>query len=251
MNIEFRSLQSGTLLRGRLEGIEPHSGGPLVIFLTGDSRNGTNGMSWKIFPEVMKKAGLGSFLFDFEGLGNSEGDRKNLTLSRAVDNFKSAFDYLLRNGWRGKNLFALGTSLGGTVLLNSTNETNQLAAIGLRSPASFLPDAYYNEISLEEFRQWQTKGYSASNGYNYNVFENALTFNSFRSARRITTPTLITHGDKDAIVPFQHSLYLYTCLGGEKKIELFEGAEHSYSGDIWYQNADSFVDWFLQHKQPN
>lgn len=243
-DVDFFSQNTKNLLRGRYEWIEEINEKPIVIFLTGDSPKGASGISWKIFPELLNNAGFGSFLFDFEGLGQSEGQRKDLTLSRAIDNFQSALTFLLNNGWERKNLFALGTSLGGTVLINSVNETNMLTAIGLRSPASFLPDAYFNEISRETFEQWRVEGYSEANGYDYKVVEDALTYNSFFNARNIGVPTLITHGENDEIVPYQHSLYLHSCLRCEKELILFENVGHSYSGDDWYRNANKFIDWF-------
>jgi hypothetical protein len=67
---------------------------PLVIMLTGDGPKGTKSLSWANLPPRLASRGIASFLFDFEGLGISDGVRARLTLTKGIQNFLAAFTLL-------------------------------------------------------------------------------------------------------------------------------------------------------------
>ena len=50
------------------------SGFPLVILATGDGPNGSKGQTWRQLVPMLNDRGIGTFLFDFAGLGHSPGD---------------------------------------------------------------------------------------------------------------------------------------------------------------------------------
>jgi len=247
-HIEFKSLRTGTLLRGRF--IKADTGdrlSPIVIMLTGDGRKGSKSLSWVNMPPKLQRVGISTFIFDFEGLGYSDGDRENLSLSVGIDNFRSAYEFLKREEWiDSRRVGAFASSFGAAVLLLVPEIANELKAIGLKSPASFIADAYYNEIGEERFDVWRREGYLEDNGYNFEIFIDALKHNVYASAARIRTPCLITQGDTDEIIPLRHTVYLYECLSSEEKyLEIFRGVGHGYSeGDAWERMARLFVDWF-------
>ncbi|MBU2555052.1 MAG: lysophospholipase, partial [Bacteroidetes bacterium] len=121
-----------------------------------------------------------------------------------------------------------------------------LKAIGLKSPAAFIADAYYNEIGETKFDLWRSSGFLENNGYNFEIFIDALSHNAYASALRIKTPCFITQGNSDEVIPWQQTKYLYECLGADDKhLEVFEGVSHGYSeGDAWGRMAKMFVNWF-------
>lgn len=247
-NVEFKSNTTGTLLRGRFIKAETdYSKSPLVIMLTGDGPKGSKSLSWVNMPPKLQEVGIASFLFDFEGLGYSEGVRKTLSLSAGIDNFRSAFEFAKQQDWIDQNrIGAFASSFGATVLLLTPDVANELEAIGFKSPAAFIADAYLNEIGEDKFDTWRKDRYLEDNGYDFSVFIDALAHNPYASALQISTPCFITQGDKDEIIPVRHTKYLYECLrGDDKHLEIFEGASHSYSeGDAWERMANMFVDWF-------
>ncbi len=249
--IQFKSRKSGTLLRGRfIETSTQIAKKPLVIMLTGDGPKGSKSLSWVNMPPILEKIGISSFLFDFEGLGYSEGNRRTLSLSVAIDNFSSAFDVVKKEKWVDKRrIGAFASSFGATVLLLVPKVANQLKAIGLKSPATFIADAYYKEIGSKLFDRWRKEGYIDDNGYDFNIFLDALRYNPYKKAMSIRTPCLITQGDSDEIIDLQHSIYLYECLNSvNKRIEIFKGASHGYSeGNSWDRMAAMFVDWFSEN----
>jgi dipeptidyl aminopeptidase/acylaminoacyl peptidase len=250
MNIqefEFPSDKSEVTLRARL--IAPDISKPpypTVVMLTGDGPKGTKSLSWTNIPPLLSSKGIASFLFDFEGLGYSDGDRQELTITRGVSNFRTAFRFLSEKRWVDMGrIGALASSFGATVLLLLPDLANRFRALGLKSPAAFLPDAYLAEIGFELFDKWAAAGYLEKNGYKFDVFMDALEQNAYATAKLITKPCLITHGRNDEIVPLVQSIYLQKCLAGSTRLEIFEGVGHGYSeGDAWSRMAGMFTEWF-------
>ena len=62
---------------------------PLVIMLTGDGFSGSKSLSWTKIPPLLSEKRIASLTFDFSGLGDSEGSRKELTLEKGIDDFKA------------------------------------------------------------------------------------------------------------------------------------------------------------------
>ena len=247
--ITFSSLQSRVVLRGRLilpSAFKPPF--PTVIMLTGDGPKGTKSLTWSNIPPLLSSHGIASFLFDFEGLGFSDGDRRILTVTRGIDNFTSAMAFLRSQPVvDSTRLGALASSFGAVVLISSPEQANTLRAIGLKSPASFLPDAYLSEVGFELYDRWLDQGYLQENGYFFDVLQDALRYDVYASARNISAPCLITHGTADKIVPVIHSKYLMRSLAGTNALHLFNDVGHGYSeGDSWVRMATLFANWFAE-----
>ncbi|MEZ8797276.1 alpha/beta hydrolase family protein [Vibrio cyclitrophicus 1F53] len=251
--INFISRTTGTRLRGRfIQGNTQGGKSPLVVMLTGDGPKGSKSLSWTNIPPMLAEFGISSFLFDFEGLGYSDGSREDLTVSKGIDNFRSAWEEILREeSIDTDNISFFASSFGATVLLLCPDIANKAKSIGLKSPAAFLPDAYFKELGSERFDEWRDSGYHKYNGYNFSIFLDALQHNAFSSAKDITVPCLITQGGADEVVPVQQTTYLYEILSSkDKALVMFEGAGHGYSeGDAWNEMAVKFVSWFYKNMQ--
>ena len=247
IDCNFMSETSNNLLRGRFLTPQEYQGClPIVIMLTGDGPKGTKSLSWTNLPPRLGNYGIASFLFDFEGLGFSNGERSKLTVTKAMDNFKTAFDIVLAQDYIDKNRIGIfASSFGGTVSLLLPEIINRVKLLGLKSPASFLADAYINECGTSELDKWLKEGYSETLEYDIEVLHDALKHNPFLSAPQIRTKTLISHGDADTIVPIRQSKLLHSILTCEKQLEVFEHVSHNYSEeDAWEKMADLFVTWF-------
>ena len=247
-DMEFKSIKTGTLIRGRfIKSDFQDKLSPIIVMLTGDGKKGSKSLSWVNMPPMLQKVGISSFIFDFEGLGYSNGERKNLSLSIGIDNFKSAYEIVKQQDWVDNDrIGAFASSFGATVLLLVPEIANELKVLGLKSPAAFIADAYYNEIGKIKFDEWRSKYFLEDNGYNFDIFIDALRYNVYVSALKINTPCFITQGNNDEIIPPQHTKYLYECLRSkDKHLEIFEGVGHGYSeGDAWDRMSNMFVEWF-------
>lgn len=224
---------------------------PLVIMLTGDGPKGANSLSWVNLPPRLKEHGISSLLFDFSGLGNSDGKRKVLTLTKGIGDFKIIFDALNEFDWIDRdNIGIMASSFGANVALLCPDIMNQTKAIGLKSPSCFLPDAYLNEISVEDYKEWVRTGFCEENGYNISVLFDSFKYNTYNEVKKIKTQCLITHGSNDEIVPTSQSFYLKELWGGKVELEIFEDGNHGYStndGKDWEKMANIFETFFNQH----
>lgn len=224
----------------------------IIIMLTGDGPKGSNSLSWTNIPPRLLEFGISSLLFDFSGLGNSDGERKYLTLSKGIEDFKSIFQELKSYDWVDfENLGIMASSYGASVALMCPNIMNQAKVIGFKSPCAFLPDAYLNEISRKIFEDWISTGFCQENGYDVSVFYDSFNYNIYSEAKKIKTKCFITHGSSDEIVPFNQSLYLKQILGGSTELCVFENGDHGYSGDNWEKMAKIFIDFFSQNLKNN
>lgn len=239
---------SGEILRARFicpDEIQNNSA--VLIMLTGDGPKGSNSMSWVNMPPRLLKHGISSLLFDFSGLGNSDGERKSLTLTKGITDFKNIYHELNQFSWIDKNnIGIMGSSFGACVALMCPEIMNKCKAIGFKSPCCFLPDAYLNEISMDNFNEWVKTGFCKENGYDISVFFDPFNYNVYNEAKKIKTRCLITHGNTDEIVPFTQSLYLKEFLGGEVELKVFDKGDHGYSGENWEKMANIFESFFKQ-----
>lgn len=223
-----------------------------VLILTGDSPKGTNGMSFRNFTALFLNRGISVVSFDFQGLGDSDGERKTLTLTKAINDFYEMTDFIVNlYDIPYSNMGIFATSFGASVALCSSRLVNKACCLGLRSPAPFLAEAYINELSETEFNLWRTNQYSEVNGYNYEVLLDSLKYNIFQEAQKIDISTLIIHGEKDEIIPLSHSFMLFDIMTCKKEFAQIPNASHNYasldgSNSIWDSMAVIFTDWFAK-----
>lgn len=242
---------NGDILRARFICPDEIKGkSALVIMLTGDGPKGSNSLSWVNLPPRLEKHGISTLLFDFAGLGNSDGERKNLTLSKGINDFKIIFEGLKKFDWIDhENIGIMASSFGANVALLCPELINSTKAIGLKSPCCFLPDAYLNEISIDDYDEWVNVGFCKENGYDISVLYDPFNYHTYDEVKKIKTQCLITHGSKDEIVPLSQTLYLKYFWGGEVKLEIFENGDHGYSkneGKDWEKMANIFEVFFKQ-----
>jgi pimeloyl-ACP methyl ester carboxylesterase len=244
-DVRFEARSASGFLCGRYNLLGADALRPVVMMLTGDGPKGSKSASWTNLPPMLAAVGIRSFLFDFEGLGFSDGERRNLTLTRGIENLEAAFKCLKTEvAPIDISLGAIASSYGAAALLRTPSIANQFKGIALKSPAPFLAEAYYNEIGGAEFRSWAQLGYSTANGYDFGVLQDCLSHNVWQSTREITSPVLITHGTSDEIVPYAQSEILAACLAGETELDTFEGVGHGYSEPgAWDRMARKIVAW--------
>lgn len=220
---------------------------PTVLILTGDSPKGFSGASCqKLIPEFLNK-NYGVVVFDFHGLGKSDGERKNLTLTRGMEDFK----YVLDKFWTLNNInfsktAIFATSFGATVALANSKLLNDFSVVILRSPCTFLPDAYMNEIGIEHYDDWSKNDYCELNGYKFDVIMDALNYNIYSEAKVLKVPCRIVYGECDEVVPLLQTKLLYSVLNTNKRISCINEANHGYSVGTTFEDMLRVILEWLQ-----
>jgi pimeloyl-ACP methyl ester carboxylesterase len=244
-SIEF--IDKETTLRGKF--FEPDVTGeyPLVILATGDGSSGSNGLTWTNITSMLAKAGIGSFLFDFAGLGNSNGERRSLTLPIGISNFSAVMKQVHNHkGHDPERIGVIGASFGGNIALLVAADYPEIKAVGLKSPCCYLPEAFLCEYGEKEMARWAELGYTEEAGFNYIAVEEALRISTYAAAEKIQVPVLIIHGTADSAVPIRQSRDLLRLLKNGRLIPI-EGADHWYAnGDEWEQMANNLVDFMAK-----
>ena len=201
----------------------------VVVMATGDGRKGTQSSSWKPLTDAVLASGASVFLFDFQGLGLSDGVQADLTISTGVDNLRDTTSALRSLDWvNPARIGGLGSSFGACAMLILQGQESPFRALGLKSPASFLPEAYENEHGEEGMRTWASGGKSQITGYDYRAYWDSFAHNVYGLARNISCPTMIVHGAADTVVPVVQSRRLARALRNCVALNVLEGVNHDY-----------------------
>jgi pimeloyl-ACP methyl ester carboxylesterase len=218
------------------------SGYPLVVLATGDGPNGSNGQTWTQLVPMLTSQGIGTFLFDFAGLGHSPGDYATLTLTRGCRDFRAAMDFVLSRGpYDLSRIGVVGSSFGGNVALLEASRYPQIKAIALKSASTFLPEGYQIELGPDKMAEWGSSGFLKEVGHTYDIVVDSLFHNTYEAASRISAPVRIVHGTSDTSVPIRHARDLLKVLRHGSILEI-DGADHWYAeGNQWRTMADDIV----------
>ena len=117
---------------------------PLLLMLHGASSQAGNGRV--LFDELQRKMadiGYASFSYDTRGVGQSQGEYEDSTLTNRYQDAYNAVEFLMENGYaQDGNIVILGLSMAGHVVATMTdyNPLNYKAVI-LVNPAAYGADA--------------------------------------------------------------------------------------------------------------
>jgi pimeloyl-ACP methyl ester carboxylesterase len=231
---------------------QPEFGKSNPIVITAHGFRGDKKGNSVIFAEKLNAKNINTFRFDFFGHGESDGDFADITLSEGVDDILCAINYLSEEGY--SNISLVGTSFGGACGIIAASKTDKLKSLALRSPVG---DYYLKELmtrSKDELDMWKNRGYKVYKNEDgtelrlkYKFFEDLKNYNGFTCAEKITIPTFIVHGELDEIVPINLSEMLVKVMPNAK-LDVIEGADHSYSDEKHKIEAIDILVGFLTNK---
>ena len=202
----------------------PSRNGATIILChgLGDNRVGT-------LPQAILLAehGYGSFLFDFRGHGESEGEMITYGYSES-DDVLAAVDYLLsRPDVDPQRIGILGGSLGAATALRAAARSTHLKAVVAESAFTSLEDEVASSFTVFSglpafpfapltvaFAQWQT----------------GLRISEVRPIDDIPSiaprSVFIIHGTGDDLIPAEQGLRLYEAAGEPKELWMVDVMGH-------------------------
>ena len=164
--------------------------------------------SW---PDDLVKQNYRVLAFDFRGRGESEGNYLETTLQTNVDDLVSAINYLK------SKVTLVGASFGGTtaIYVAAKNKSAE-CLVTMAAPHSFWASEGIvfddkKRIATGK-KQWQKFSYAFLESYNKNKM--------LQQAGKIKVPWLITHGDKDKLVPMKNAKEYYGAAKCVKKLQI-------------------------------
>ncbi|PIN86139.1 hypothetical protein COV19_06605 [Candidatus Woesearchaeota archaeon CG10_big_fil_rev_8_21_14_0_10_44_13] len=223
---------------------------PLIVLCHGFSSS-KDSKTYVFLAKELFKLGRLSLRFDFYGHGESEGKFEDITLTEGSQDILSAIEYVKGLDYVGR-IGLFGTSFGGVCSVIATSKTNQLSALALKCPALEMGKKRREEMGLENLSKWKNEGFMVYKNHegkklrlNYSFYEDAITIDAYKEAKKISLPVLIVHGDNDESVPVQQSEKLAGLIGGAR-LEIIKGANHFFGEKEHYDLANRFFIKFFK-----
>jgi len=218
----------GVKLHGwKFRATEPNGDWVLVFHGISDNRIGMIGHT-----ELLLRNGYGVVAMDARAHGESEGDRATYGWLERKDT-SAIIDALLATE-KAHHLFAVGSSYGASLALQSAGEDERIAAVAAEAAFANLREVSYDYAGLHiSHVLGRTVGRPAS----AMALSGAEKEGEFRvddvspekavGARKF--PVFLICGEKDRNIPCRHSERIYDSAAGPKAIWTVKGAGHAAS----------------------
>lgn len=227
-SVSFQN-SKGSHLAGILTEPDNHK---FILVMAHGFSSSKNTINFVKLAERLVQKGIATFRFDFFGHGNSDGLFENITATEAVNDILQAIKFVKSQGYEKVGL--LGSSFGGLASIMAASKTNDLSFLALKSPVS---DYFASEKSIysqTQLDKWQKDGFtdyidqSKHLKLNYSYIVDMPKHDAYATAKNISVPTLVVHGNQDEEVPYTQSQKLIQCLPNSKLITI-DGADHRYT----------------------
>jgi fermentation-respiration switch protein FrsA (DUF1100 family) len=196
----------------------------VVLFCHGNAGNITYLAS--MLNGLRRRYAVSVLAFDYRGYGRSEGRPSEEGI---LQDARAARRWLARRARIAEqDIVLMGQSLGGAVAIDLARD----GARGLILASTFtsFPDVAQSHVIVP------VKALTT------------LEFNSLEKIRQYRGPVLISHGDADEVVPFDHGLALYDAAPGPKRFVRIPRGRHNdkLPGEYW-ETLDVFLSTLPQY----
>ena len=222
----------------------PYEGAPCIVMSHG-FESSKDGDKWLVLSPRFYDAGFASLRFSYsgcgEGEGKSEGEFEDTTLTGRVSDYRAVVDFLHQTRIEATRLGVIGSSFGGMVALAARDDRIK-TMVTLATPYSFpLP-------TQEELRHIREKGYfelESGRRLGIDFYDDLCQYNILDDVEKIHCPLFIIHGSLDEVVPVEHAYKLYSHANKPKRLEVMEGANHSFGKPENLEKVVSLsLEWF-------
>ena len=210
---------------------------PVVVVCHGFSSNKESNNTKMMVPGLTAD-GIAVFAFDFSGHGESEGKLENVTVSQAIDDLKSALDYVDRNALFDSTMIGLfGSSFGGITAIFVAASDKRVKVLALKAPICDFKK--YTSDTRENVAGWKERGFLIGKNrrgeetkLNYSYYADGIRYNAVDVAKKIRVPTLVVVGDNDVTVFTEKVKEFFDTLDCKKRLEIIKGADHWFDGKL-------------------
>lgn len=196
---------------------------PTILFCHGNEGN----VTWRKLQNKLKfldEKGFEVYVPDYRGYGKSEGSPDEEGIYADVRAFVDYFDI------DPAEIILWGHSLGAAVAVDIAKDLNFKGVI--------LEGAFTSIEGMRDFRiEYDDKGNPVVNCIRdcvYNALQISQKFDSKSKITKITSPTLIIHGKKDSVVPYEMGVELFKL---KPDAQLFLSETGTHNGIGWQEEA--------------
>lgn len=239
-HVPYKTVQMGTDRKLEAWHLQTDtSKGTVIIF------HGYSGTKSPFVPhaEIIQRLGWDALVVDFYGCGGSEGSESTIGFKEALD-VKTSYDYIKSKSTKPVVLF--GSSMGAAAIMKAVSENtvapekiilecpfgNMRSAVEARVTAMGAPSFPFTDL----FMFW---GGIQNNFWAYN-------HNPEDYAKKISIPTLLMYGEKDARVPRSETDLIFKNLQGEKQLVTFPECGHELYLEKYTPEWTEAVNGFLK-----
>jgi len=208
-----------------------------------DWRGSKDADKWLLLASRLYDAGFACLRFNYrgcgEGRGKSEGNFEDTTLSRRIQDYRAALDFVETIPVDKNRLGVIGSSFGGTVAI-AAQDTRIKAMVTMATPCRFKVPAE------EQFREYQARGFlDLSSGRRLKT--QFLHDIQHYDVGKIGCPLLIIHGSADEDIPVENAHHLYEKAKAPKRLKVIEGGNHGFNDPSHLEQVISLTaDWLKQ-----
>ncbi|MEX2590878.1 MAG: alpha/beta fold hydrolase [Chitinophagales bacterium] len=206
----------------------------------------------KNITHSLNESGFGVLLFDFTGLGQSEGDFSETNFTSNISDLESAAEFLEKE-YEAPSLL-IGHSLGGTAVIFAAHKIDSVKAVAtVAAPSS---PAHVKNLLKDDIDKIRKKGKTEVNigGRPFNISEHFLddidSKNMKSVLKKLRKALIVLHSPQDSIVGIENAQELYEMAHHPKSFISLDGADHllsnkkdsSYTGKVIAGWAERYLE---------
>lgn len=201
-------VEPGVSVRGRLYPAAPDA--PVILFFHG---NGEIAADYDYCAEFFTELSISLLVIDYRGYGASDGKPTASTLlPDAVTVFNALGSILASNRLNPQRVYVMGRSLGSAAAIEvALHAGDRIAGLIIESGFAWTFELLAHLGVAVQGADEERDGVG-----------------NWLKMSRITTPTLIIHGQDDVLIPAKHAQELYRCCAAQnKRLLLIASAGHN------------------------
>jgi len=207
---------------------------PCVIASHGLLSN-KNSEKYIALGERISKEGIAMLRFDFRGIGESEGNEEDNTISKKVADLNAGIDFIRSYPGLGNQIGLMGSSLGGFLSLIKASGNKEIKAV-----VTWAAPIHLDDLGARR----QDEDYPLPP----DTFFEDLPRHRLVPLLPKVSYCLVIHGEEDELVTLDQALGIFTHLRVPKELHVIGGADHRLTNPSHRQRAiDLSVDWFKKY----
>ncbi|OVE75082.1 hypothetical protein BVX95_00330 [archaeon D22] len=202
---------------------EPDKNSKSIVIMIHGYKSSSSKEFYETYQNEFDKLKINSIVFDLTGHGKSSGVFETQKVSDWISDADKIHEYIVERGY--KNISIIGSSLGGLIAIDIASK-HKIQKLILRAPlVDFSRKIHSKYGRLIKIKLFVAALFMKKYRDMYKFANDATKYNLFEKARSIKSRTLILHGNKDGVIPFQSSERLNKCIKNSRLV-ILDNADH-------------------------